>query len=148
MVSPGRCSDSTARRGAGRSSLASGTRLALALCLASFAGAAAAAWFGSLFAGQRPPTVGTGTLADCPPTDNCVSSLASDPAQRVVPFRYGGRPAIALQLMVEAIKVNWLGLDDTDPGFNTEDWPVQVWFDDSGCVTRVERIEQTEESPE
>jgi len=62
-----------------------------------------AAWFGKLFAGDKPANVGTGTLAPCPPTPNCVSSLATDPQQRVVPFSVTGRPEVALQLMVEAI---------------------------------------------
>lgn len=64
---------------------------------------AQAAWFGTLFAGSRPADVGTGTLAPCPPKPNCVSSLATDPQHRVVPFTVTGRPEVALQLMVEAI---------------------------------------------
>jgi uncharacterized protein (DUF1499 family) len=59
----------------------------LALAVATLApGAAGAALFGSLFAGARPPGVGTGTLAACPDTPNCVRSAAADPRHAIAPI--------------------------------------------------------------
>ena len=49
-------------------------------------GIAGAGWFGSLFAGTRPAGVGTGTLADCPDTPNCVRSGAKDPRHAIAPL--------------------------------------------------------------
>jgi len=49
-------------------------------------GTAGAGLFGGLFAGTRPPGVGTGTLAACPDTPNCVRSGASDPRHAIAPI--------------------------------------------------------------
>jgi uncharacterized protein (DUF1499 family) len=73
----------------------------LAFLLVALPGSAAAALFGTLFAGEVPSHVGRGTLAPCPPTPNCVSSLAAG-EQAVAPFRYAGDPAQAMQRLATA----------------------------------------------
>ncbi|MDH5286098.1 MAG: DUF1499 domain-containing protein [Betaproteobacteria bacterium] len=72
----------------------------LALLMAS--AAATASPFGSLFAGERPATVGTGTLAPCPATPNCVASRATDDEHKVAPIAFRGDPAAAMRRLAEA----------------------------------------------
>jgi uncharacterized protein (DUF1499 family) len=63
--------------------------LAIVVAIAALAlgsGTASAAPFGGLFAGSRPPGVGTGTLAACPDTPNCVHSGARDPRHAIAPI--------------------------------------------------------------
>lgn len=79
-----RASRSIARRHAVRRSRLAGIIALAAAMLAP--GIAGAALFGSLFAGTRPPGVGTGTLAACPDTPNCVRSGARDPRHAIAPI--------------------------------------------------------------
>lgn len=46
--------------------------------------------FGTLFSGSRPAHVGTGALAPCPTTPNCVSSIASDERHAIPPLPFSG----------------------------------------------------------
>jgi uncharacterized protein (DUF1499 family) len=70
-------------RNARRSRLAGVVALAATTLAPGIAGAGG---FGSLFAGTRPPGVGTGTLAACPDTPNCVHSGAKDPRHAIAPI--------------------------------------------------------------
>lgn len=58
--------------------------------------------FGTLFAGDRPATVGTGTLAPCPDTPNCVSSRATDESHRIAPIALRGDPSTAMRRLAVA----------------------------------------------
>ena len=71
------------RRGACRSCLVGLVAIA-ALTLGP--ATASAGPFGGLFAGARPASVGTGTLAACPETPNCVQSGARDPRHAIAPI--------------------------------------------------------------
>jgi uncharacterized protein (DUF1499 family) len=65
------------------------SRLAVLVAFAAVTlapGPAVAGLFGGLFAGTRPPGVGTGTLAACPDTPNCVRSGATDPRHAIAPI--------------------------------------------------------------
>lgn len=74
-----------------------------------------ASMFGSLFAGQRPSTLGVrdgGTLAPCPASPNCVSTAAApaDLQHAIAPWRYANgdveRAWTDLQATVEAASGN------------------------------------------
>ncbi|MFN8642361.1 MAG: DUF1499 domain-containing protein [Candidatus Binatia bacterium] len=54
---------------------------------------------------ERPPvSLPPGALLPpCPPSPNCVSSLAPDPEHRVAPLRYHGDPAAALRRLRDVI---------------------------------------------
>lgn len=56
--------------------------------------------------GARPGSVGVGggRLAACPPSPNCVSSLAADAAHRVEPLRFDGTAAAAVARMTEVVR--------------------------------------------
>jgi len=71
------------------------------LALLAAAAVAMASPFGTLFAGSRPATVGTGTLAPCPDTPNCVASLAADDVHRIAPIAYRGEAAPAMQRLAD-----------------------------------------------
>ena len=58
--------------------------------------------FGTLFAGERPATVGTGTLAPCPGTPNCVASRAADEVHHVAPIAFRGEAAAAMRRLADA----------------------------------------------
>ncbi|MES0875009.1 DUF1499 domain-containing protein [Sinimarinibacterium thermocellulolyticum] len=45
----------------------------------------------------------SGVFAGCPPRPSCVSSVASDPRQRVEPLHYRGDPASARERLLAAI---------------------------------------------
>jgi uncharacterized protein (DUF1499 family) len=53
-------------------------------------------------ADQPPPAIHE--LAPCPERRNCVSSLATDPGQRVEPLPLAGEPAEALARLAEIIE--------------------------------------------
>jgi uncharacterized protein (DUF1499 family) len=61
--------------------------LAALAALALAPATAGAGLFGGLFAGARPAGVGTGTLAACPDTPNCVKSGARDPRHAIAPIK-------------------------------------------------------------
>lgn len=46
----------------------------------------------------------TGVLAACPSAPHCVSSLASDPAQKIAPMRYIGSPVFAREKLGRVLK--------------------------------------------
>jgi uncharacterized protein (DUF1499 family) len=54
-------------------------------------------------AAMRPSPM-TDTLAACPASPNCVSSQASDAAQRVEPLRYGGDAAVAMRRLRSVVE--------------------------------------------
>ncbi len=77
--------------------------LAAALTLAD---CAMAALFGTLFAGSPPATLGVrdGRLSPCPDRPNCVSSAASNPAQRIAPLAFSGDPAAAMDALAAIVR--------------------------------------------
>ena len=78
-----------------------GGRLARAACCALIL-CAAGLWTGC--GGKRPDEVGLGPLAACPPTPNCVSSLAPvDSRAWVAPILVTGDPDLAWAAAVEAV---------------------------------------------
>ena len=77
-------------------------RLVLAALLALPA-TVMAALFGAWFAGERPPGVGTGTIAPCPGTPNCVSSSERDVAHRIAPIAYTGSTDAAMHRLTEVV---------------------------------------------
>jgi uncharacterized protein (DUF1499 family) len=52
-----------------------------------------------ILASPQPLFVGTGSLASCPPTPNCVSSLTSNQDQYVAPIPYTGEAFIARSIL-------------------------------------------------
>ncbi len=52
----------------------------------------------------QPSYVGQGQLASCPPTPNCVSSLASDDNAYIDPLTYVGSPAIAQSVLETSLQ--------------------------------------------
>jgi uncharacterized protein (DUF1499 family) len=71
-------------------------RLVLPTLLA-LAGAVMASPFGGLFAGERPGSVGNGTLSPCPGKPNCVSSRATDDAHRIAPIPFADSAEAAMR---------------------------------------------------
>lgn len=76
-------------------------RLAVLVLLAAST-VAIASPFGTLFAGSRPATVGTGALAPCPETPNCVTSLAADDVHRIAPIAHRSEATAAMQRLADA----------------------------------------------
>jgi uncharacterized protein (DUF1499 family) len=73
-------------------------------CLAlAFPLIAMASPFGSLFAGTRPAHVGSGALAPCPSTPNCVLSTSSD-EHAIAPLAFVGDAADAWRRLEEIAK--------------------------------------------
>lgn len=66
---------------------------------AAIAGCCCLALLLAACAGERTPPISTAPerLAACPPSPNCVSSLASDADHHVAPLAYRGDPAAAMR---------------------------------------------------
>ena len=60
----------------------------------------------TMFAGKRPANLGPGSgqLAPCPSTPNCVSSFSQDAEHKVEPLTYNSAPAVAMANLKEAIE--------------------------------------------
>ncbi|MBD3420459.1 MAG: DUF1499 domain-containing protein [Chitinivibrionales bacterium] len=56
--------------------------------------------------GTRPAVVGNGygKLAVCPPTPNCVSTLAADSTHKIAPYPYEGSPKAAMRTLAKIIE--------------------------------------------
>jgi uncharacterized protein (DUF1499 family) len=70
----------------------------------------------------------TNTLQPCPSSPNCVSSQASDPAQRVEPLAFSGDPAAAQARLTRALQqMRGMSLVEQRPGWIAAEFRSRVF---------------------